>query len=225
MQQTKRSVGNKTRQRSVFHLNTYDMTFIQQAISIFNQAIEDYHKYDDVDHPCDNPYEEHSIEGYLYKKEWIDTVQWHLEDLIRDLDIDPAAALALKRRIDKSNQDRTDLVEMIDEYYWQLFQQVKPQPKATLNTESPAWAIDRLSILQLKIYHMKVEVARANVSETHKAKCQAKLEVLLEQNTDLSTAICQLLEAYQRGEKVMKVYKQMKMYNDPALNPVLYGQK
>lgn len=225
MQQTKRSVGNKTRQRSVFHLNTYDMTFIQQAISIFNQAIEDYHKYDDVDHPCDNPFEEHSIEGYLYKKEWIDTVQWHLEDLIRDPDIDPAAALALKRRIDKSNQDRTDLVEMIDEYYWQLFQQVKPQPKATLNTESPAWAIDRLSILQLKIYHMKVEVARANVSETHKAKCQAKLDVLLVQNTDLSTAISQLLEAYQRGEKVMKVYKQMKMYNDPALNPVLYGQK
>ena len=225
MQQTKRSVGNKTRQRSVFHLNTYDMTFIQQAISIFNQAIEDYHKYDDVDHPCDNPFEEHSIEGYLYKKEWIDTVQWHLEDLIRDPDIDPAAALALKRRIDKSNQDRTDLVEMIDEYYWQLFQQVKPQPKATLNTESPAWAIDRLSILQLKIYHMKVEVARANVSEAHKAKCQAKLDVLLEQNNDLSTAISQLLEAYQRGEKVMKVYKQMKMYNDPALNPVLYGQK
>ena len=225
MQQTKRSVGNKTRQRSVFHLNTYDMTFIQQAISIFNQAIEDYHKYDDVDHPCNNPYEEHTIERYLYKKEWIDTVQWHLEDLIRDTNIDPVEALTLKRRIDKSNQDRTDLVEMIDEYYWQLFQQVKPQPKATLNTESPAWAIDRLSILQLKIYHMKVEVARANVSETHKAKCQAKLDVLLEQNTDLSTAISQLLEAYQRGEKVMKVYKQMKMYNDPALNPVLYGQK
>ena len=225
MQQTKRSVGNKTRQRSVFHLNTYDMTFIQQAISIFNQAIEDYHKYDDVDHPYNNPYEEHTIEGYLYKKEWIDTVQWHLEDLIRDPNIDPAAALALKRRIDKSNQDRTDLVEMIDEYYWQLFHQVEPQPKATLNTESPAWAIDRLSILQLKIYHMKVEVARTNVSETHKAKCQAKLDVLLEQNIDLSTAISQLLEAYERGEKVMKVYKQMKMYNDPALNPVLYGQK
>ena len=225
MQQTKRSVGNKTRQRSVFHLNTYDMTFIQQAISIFNQAIEDYHKYDDVDHPCNNPYEEHTIEGYLYKKEWIDTVQWHLEDLIRDPNIEPTAALALKRRIDKSNQDRTDLVEIIDEYYWQLFHQVKPQPTATLNTESPAWAIDRLSILQLKIYHMKAEVERADVDEAHKAKCQAKLNVLLEQNNDLGTAIAQLLEAYKRGEKVMKVYKQMKMYNDPALNPVLYGQK
>ncbi len=203
------------------------MTIISTApiLPIFNQAIADYHKFDDVDHPCSNPYEEKTIEWYLYKKEWIDTVQWHLEDLIRDPNIDPMDALALKRRIDKSNQDRTDLVEMIDEYYWQIFHQVKPLPGATLNTESPAWAIDRLSILQLKIYHMKVEVGRADVSETHKAKCQAKLDVLFEQNTDLSTAICQLMEAYQRGEKVMKVYKQMKMYNDPALNPVLYGQK
>ena len=194
-------------------------------LPIFNQAIADYHKHDDVDHPCENPYERLTIEWYLYNKAWIDTVQWHLEDLIRDPNIDPVEALALKRRIDKSNQDRTDIVEMIDEYYWQLFHQVEPLPTATLNTESPAWAIDRLSILQLKIYHMKVEAERADVSEAHKAKCQAKLDVLLEQNTDLSTAIGQLMEAYQRGEKVMKVYKQMKMYNDPALNPVLYGQK
>ena len=194
-------------------------------LPIFNQAITDYHKFDDVDHPCENPYDEKTIEWYLYNKAWIDTVQWHLEDLIRDPHIDPVEALALKRRIDKSNQDRTDIVEMIDEYYWQLFHQVEPLPTATLNTESPAWAIDRLSILQLKIYHMKVEAERADVSEAHKAKCQAKLDVLLEQNTDLSTAIGQLMEAYQRGEKVMKVYKQMKMYNDPALNPVLYGQK
>ena len=201
------------------------MTNTLQYLTIFNQAIDDYHKYDDVDHPCNNPYEEPSIEGSLHKKEWIDTVQWHLEDLIRDPNIDPVEARALKRRIDRSNQDRTDLVEMIDEDFWQLFRQVKPLLGATLNTESPAWAIDRLSILQLKIYHMKVEVRRADVSETHRAKCQAKLDVLLEQNTDLSTAISQLMEAYQRGEKVMKVYKQMKMYNDPALNPVLYGQK
>jgi hypothetical protein len=156
---------------------------------------------------------------------WIDTVQWHLEDLIRDPNIDPVEALALKRRIDKSNQDRTDIVEMIDGYFLMLFQRVEPQPNATLNTESPAWAIDRLSILQLKIYHMKAEVERNDVSEEHKAKCQAKLDVLLEQNTDLCTAIDQLMECYKKGEKVMKVYKQMKMYNDPALNPVLYGQK
>ena len=197
----------------------------EPILSIFNQAIADYHKFDDVDHPCENPYEEKSIEGRLYYKEWIDTVQWHLEDLIRDPNIDPMEALALKRRIDKSNQDRTDLVEAIDEYFWTLFHDVTPMATATLNTESPAWAIDRLSILQLKIYHMKAEVERTDVNEEHKAKCQAKLDVLLEQNTDLSTAIAQLMEAYKRGEKVMKVYKQMKMYNDPALNPVLYGQK
>ena len=197
----------------------------EPILPIFNQAIEDYHKLDDVDHPCENPYEKLTIEWYLYNKVWIDTVQWHLEDLIRDPNIDPVEALALKRRIDKSNQDRTDIVEMIDGYYLMLFQRVEPQPNATLNTESPAWAIDRLSILQLKIYHMKAEVERTDVSEEHKAKCQAKLDVLLEQNADLCTAIDQLMECYKKGEKVMKVYKQMKMYNDPALNPVLYGQK
>ena len=201
------------------------MITIEQILNIFNQAIDDYHTFDDVDHPINNPYEEKSIERHLYDKEWIDTVQWHLEDLIRDPNIDPVKALALKRRIDKSNQDRTDLVEAIDEYFWMLFHDVTPMATATLNTESPAWAIDRLSILQLKIYHMKAEVERTDVDETHKAKCEAKLNVLREQNTDLSTAIAQLLEAYKRGEKVMKVYKQMKMYNDPALNPVLYGQK
>ena len=197
----------------------------ESILPIFNQAIVDYHKFDDVDHPCENPYEEKTIEWYFYNKVWIDTVQWHLEDLIRDPNINPLKALALKRRIDKSNQDRTDLVEMIDYYYQLLFQKVDPQPNATLNTESPAWAIDRLSILQLKIYHMKAEVEREDVSEEHKAKCQARLDVLLEQNKDLCTAIDQLMECYKRGEKVMKVYKQMKMYNDPALNPVLYGQK
>ena len=197
----------------------------EPILPIFNQAIEDYHKFDDVNHPCENPYDEKTIEWYLYNKVWIDTVQWHLEDLIRDPNIDPVEALKLKRRIDKSNQDRTDLVEMIDYYYQLLFQRVEPQPDATLNTESPAWAIDRLSILQLKIYHMKAEVAREDVNKEHKTKCQAKLDVLIEQNQDLCTAIDQLMECYKKGEKVMKVYKQMKMYNDPALNPILYGQK
>ena len=201
------------------------MITIEQILNIFNQAIDDYHTFDDIDHPINNPYDEKSIERHLYNKEWIDTVQWHLEDLIRDPNIDPVKALALKRRIDKSNQDRTDLVEAIDEYFWMLFHDVTPMATATLNTESPAWAIDRLSILQLKIYHMEAEVERSDIDETHKAKCEAKLNVLREQNTDLSTAIAQLMEAYKRGEKVMKVYKQMKMYNDPALNPVLYGQK
>lgn len=200
-------------------------TFVELSNKIFNQSVLDYHKSDNVDTPISNPYEPRSIEYYLYLKNWIDTVQWHLEDIIRDPAIDPRAALQLKRRIDKSNQDRTDLVEALDEYFWMLFHEVTPLASATLNTESPAWAIDRLSILQLKIYHMKAEVERTDVGEEHKTKCQAKLNVLLEQNTDLGTAIAQLLEAYKRGEKVMKAYKQMKMYNDPALNPVLYGQK
>jgi len=197
----------------------------EPILPIFKQAIENFHKFDDVDYPCKNPYEEKTIEWYLYNKVWIDTVQWHLEDFIRDPNIDPVEALALKRRIDKSNQDRTDIVEMIDGYFYLLFQYATPKADATLNTESPAWAIDRLSILQLKIYHMNAEVNREDVSEDHKAKCQAKLEVLKEQNGDLCTAIDQLLESYKNGDKVMKVYKQMKMYNDPALNPVLYGQK
>ena len=207
--------------------NTITMIILSTApiLPIFNQAIADYHKHDDVDHPCENPYEKLTIEWYLYNKVWIDTVQWHLEDLIRDPNIDPVEALALKRRIDKSNQDRTDIVEMIDGYYQLLFQKVEPQPNATLNTESPAWAIDRLAILQLKLYHMKIEVERNDISAEQKAKCEEKLRVLQEQNTDLCTAIDQLMECYKTGEKVMKVYKQMKMYNDPNLNPVLYGQK
>ena len=197
----------------------------RQAYLIFNQAIEDYHKFDNVDHPCENPFKEGTLEWLLYEKAWIDTVQWHLEDLIRDPSIDPVEALALKRRIDKSNQDRTDVVELIDGFFYQMFHDVKPLPKASLNTESPAWAIDRFCILQLKIYHMKVETQRADVSEEHRKQCDGKLTVLLFQHKDLWKAIDQLLEDYQSGAKEMKVYKQMKMYNDPNLNPVLYGQR
>ena len=187
-----------------------------------NQAISDYHLTDNVDTPMRNPYERDSIEYSLYMKCWIDTVQWHYEDIIRDPHIDPTEALALKRRIDRSNQDRTDLVEDIDSYFRQQYSEVTPLPDARLNTESPAWAVDRLSILALKIYHMREQVSRADATEEHKARCQAKLDVLLEQQKDLSTAIDQLLDDYQAGRKVMKVYRQMKMYNDPSTNPVLY---
>ena len=192
---------------------------------IFDRAIADYHVVNDVDQPLKNPYEAGQIEAYLYVKNWIDTVQWHLEDIIRDPEIDPAAALQLKRRIDKSNQDRTDLVEMIDSYFLDKYKDVKPLADATINTESPAWAIDRLSILALKIYHMREQVERPDASEEHRAKCQQKLDVLLEQQKDLSSAIDQLLADIEAGRKYMKVYKQMKMYNDPATNPVLYGKK
>ena len=198
------------------------MTFTQLSMPIFEQAINDYHVVDDVDQPLKNPYEVGTIEYYLYVKNWIDTVQWHFEDIIRDPKIDPEAALVLKRRIDKSNQDRTDLVEEIDSYFRQTYSQVKPLPDARLNTESPAWAVDRLSILALKIYHMQEQVDRQDASDEHRARCQAKLSVLLEQQVDLSTAIDQLLDDIEAGRKYMKVYRQMKMYNDPDTNPVLY---
>ena len=201
------------------------MTFTENANKIFNQAIADYHIKDNIDTPINNPFAEGTIENRLYLKCWIDTVQWHFEDIIRDPQIDPAEALVLKRRIDKSNQDRTDLVEQIDSYFREVYKDVKVQDDARINTESPAWAVDRLSILALKIYHMKEQVDRPEASAEHKAKCQAKLNVLLEQQVDLSTAIDQLLEDIETGRKYMKVYRQMKMYNDPSTNPVLYNQK
>lgn len=198
------------------------MSFSEQCNKIFQQAIDDYHVHDDIDTPINNPYEDGTIENRLYLKCWIDTVQWHFEDIIRDPHIDPMEALALKRRIDRSNQDRTDLVEQIDSYFRQKYSEVKVLPDARINTESPAWAIDRLSILALKIYHMREQVERQDASKEHKDTCTAKLNVLLEQQKDLGTAIDQLLEDIQEGRKYMKVYRQMKMYNDPSTNPVLY---
>ena len=198
------------------------MTFTEQANKIFSQAINDYHLTDNVDTPIKNPYNKESIEYALYLKCWIDTVQWHYEDIIRDPHIDPVEALSLKRRIDHSNQDRTDLVEDIDSYFRQQYSEVVPATDARLNTESPAWAVDRLSILALKIYHMKEQVERDDATPEHRQKCQMKLDVLLEQQKDLALAIDQLLEDIAEGRKYMKVYRQMKMYNDPATNPILY---
>lgn len=198
------------------------MAFTEQANKIFLQAIRDYHLKDHVDTEINNPYERNTIEHSLYLKCWIDTVQWHLEDIIRDPHIDPTEALGLKRRIDRSNQDRTDLVEEIDSYFRTTYSEVTPLPDARLNTESPAWAIDRLSILALKIWHMQEQTERKDVDAEHIARCQVKLNVLLEQQKDLSTAIDQLLEDIEAGRKYMKVYRQMKMYNDPSTNPILY---
>ena len=198
------------------------MSFTEHCNEIFNQAIRDYHIKDCVDTPINNPYDRESIENRLYLKCWIDTVQWHFEDIIRDPHIDPIEALNLKRRIDRSNQDRTDLVEQIDTYFRQLYCDVKVLEDATINTESPAWAIDRLSILALKIYHMKEQAERTDASEEHISKCKSKIDILMEQQVDLGTAIDQLLDDIKAGRKYMKVYRQMKMYNDPATNPVLY---
>lgn len=201
------------------------MSFVDNCNKIFDEAIALYHVTDDVDATMHNPYADGTIEHDLFVKNWIDTVQWHLEDLIRDPEIDPVEALALKRRIDKSNQDRTDLVEKIDSYFRTKYADVKPLPDAKINTESPAWAIDRLSILALKIYHMREQVERTDATPQHVATCKAKLDVLLEQRKDLSLSIEQLLDDIAAGRKYMKVYRQMKMYNDPSTNPVFYGKK
>lgn len=201
------------------------MTFTELCNPIFAKVIEDFHLLDDVNQDMLNPYDRGTIEYDLYVKNWIDTVQWHLEDIIRDPQINPVEALALKRRIDKSNQDRTDLVERIDSFFLSKYAEIIVLPNATINTESPAWAVDRLSILALKIYHMREQVMRTDASDEHKNLCQSKLNVLLEQQKDLSSAIDQLIEDIEAGRKYMKVYKQMKMYNDPSTNPVLYRNK
>ncbi len=199
------------------------MKFAEKCFAVFERTTADYHLSDNVDAPEQNPYPADTIEHTLYAKNWIDAVQWHLEDIIRDPAIDPVAALALKRRIDASNQDRTDMVEELDTYFRSKYADVKVLADATINTESPAWALDRLSILALKIYHMRVETERSDAADEHRQKCGAKLAVLLEQQNDLTQAIDALLDDIAAGRKYMKVYRQMKMYNDPATNPVLYA--
>jgi hypothetical protein len=199
--------------------------FSKLAYSVFEESIKDYHQFDNVDQPINNPFPKDKFEHLLYLKNWIDTVQWHFEDIIRDPNIDPVAALTLKRRIDASNQERTDMVEYIDGYFLQKYSSTVVKENAKINSESPAWAFDRLSILALKIYHMNEEATRAEASQDHRDKCQVKLNILLEQRTDLSTAIDDLLTDIENGDKFMKVYKQMKMYNDDELNPILYQAK
>ncbi len=191
---------------------------------LFDQVIADYHRNDHVDQKFVNPLEQGGIDHLLYHKCWIDTVQWHLEDIIRNPFIDPVEALSVKRRIDASNQERTDLVERIDDFFLETFRQVAYQKDAKINTESPAWAIDRLSILALKIYHMEEQARRTDVEEGHLHSVKRKLEVLLTQRKDLTRAVSDLLDDLQAGRRIMKVYRQMKMYNDPSLNPVLYGE-
>ena len=198
------------------------MSFSESAWEIFNQSINDYHLKDDVDTPINNSFEKKTLEWLLYAKNWIDTVQWHLEDIIRDENIEPLEALKIKRRIDSSNQQRTDLVEFIDSWFLQKYENITPEPDAKINSETPAWAVDRLSILALKVYHMSLEANRSSATEEHRFNCTSKLNVLFEQKKDLSEAIDQLLFDIENGKIKMKVYKQMKMYNDENLNPVLY---
>lgn len=200
-------------------------SFSERAWKVFEQSIQDYHINDNVDEIEKNPYEKSSLEQILYSKNWIDTVQWHLEDIIRDENIEPVKALEIKRRIDSSNQKRTDLVEFIDSWFLHQYKNIEPNADARINTETPAWAVDRLSILALKVYHMEIEATRETATAEHQQKCQTKLNVLLEQKRDLSLAIDQLLENIENGSVRIKTYKQMKMYNDEELNPILYQNK
>jgi len=195
-----------------------------QCYEAFNRSIADYHKFDDVDKPVSNPYPQGSFEGLLYGKNWIDTVQWHLEDIVRNPDIDPVEGLKLKRRIDKSNQERTDVVERVDDYFLEQFKDVVPSAGSRINSETPAWLLDRMSILMLKIYHMEEQTRRTDAAADHIARCQSKLALLMEQKDDMRAAFDQLMEDISNGSRRFKVYRQVKMYNDPSLNPVLYKQ-
>ena len=199
------------------------MKISSNLVEIFKESINEYHVKDSVDQTFENRFSKDQVfESMMYKKAWIDTVQWHLEDIIRKPSIDPKEALVIKRRIDKSNQDRTDMVEEIDDYFFQKFKDLVSSNDAILNTETPAWAIDRLSILELKIYHMKIESERDTADESHKLSCLDKLNVLLLQRENLSIAIDQLLTNISEGKVKAVTYKQMKMYNDKKLNPELY---
>jgi hypothetical protein len=201
------------------------MLSAQECYRVFQQSIDDYHKKDHVDTVMVNPHKAGTFEALLYAKNWIDTVQWHLEDIIRLPEINPEEGIKLKRRIDKSNQDRTDLVEKVDDYFLMQFKDVVPNPGARINSETPAWLLDRMSILMLKIFHMKEQTERKDASSEHLTKCRNKLAVLLEQKTDMQLAFDELMEDVSSGARRFKVYRQMKMYNDESLNPVLYGQK
>ena len=198
------------------------MLSAQQCYEVFKRSIDDYHVHDNVDATMRNPFAEGSFESLLYTKNWIDTVQWHLEDIIRNPDIDPTEGLRLKRRIDRSNQERTDTVERIDDAFLAFFRDVKPMASARINSETPAWLLDRMSILMLKIYHMKEQSERRDASDEHIAKCRQKLDVLEEQKHDMAQAYDELLEDIANGTRRFKVYRQMKMYNDATLNPMLY---
>lgn len=196
-----------------------------QCYEAFQRSIDDYHVHDNVDTPVKNPYPEENFEYLLYAKNWIDTVQWHLEDIIRLPEINPIEALQIKRRIDKSNQERTDMVEKLDDYFLEQFKGVSFKASAKINSETPAWLLDRMSILLLKIYHMREQTERKDASAEHIAKCKAKLDILTEQRGDMELAFDQLMQDIKSGDRMMKVYRQMKMYNDASLNPMLYQKK
>lgn len=190
----------------------------EKFTKIFRESIEDWHKNQE----SNNPYIGDSLEFILYNKNQIDTIQWHVEDEIRRIDILDKEIASLKRKIDSLNQQRTDLVEKLDDIFLNQFQLVVQTKDSRMNSETPAWLVDRMSILELKIYHMEEQTQRTDVSEEHRNTCANKLKVLLEQRADMILCMNQLIEDLTLGKKYMKVYRQMKMYNDKSLNPSLY---
>lgn len=192
---------------------------------IFKLAITDYHLTDNVDAIMPQRFENEKFSSLLYLKNWIDTVQWHLEDIIRDPENDPKYLVEIKRRIDASNQHRTDTVEQIDEYLFEQLKGTKTDSTAKMNSETPAWLLDRMSILQLKIYHFEDQLKRNDLDDELRKSVSHKLAVLKIQEDDLETCFDELMEDLKSGKKYMKLYKQMKMYNDPNLNPVFYNKK
>ncbi|PJZ69446.1 hypothetical protein CH373_15210 [Leptospira perolatii] len=192
------------------------------VVSVFQKSVQDWHRKEAL---SENPFSKSSLEGLFYQKNQIDTIQWHVEDEIRRPDLPDSELVKLKRKIDSLNQERTDLVEQIDDMISSKYKDVPKKNSARMNSETPAWLIDRMSILELKIYHMEEQTHRKDVSETHLKNCKAKLEILLEQRKDLSVCLDELLDDLSKGDKFYKVYRQMKMYNDKNLNPSLYTKK
>lgn len=199
------------------------MLSADECYSVFQKSIDNYHLTDDVDVKIKNPFRPESFESLLYLKNWIDTVQWHLEDIVRKPDIEPVEGISIKRRIDKSNQYRTDTVEKIDDFFLESFKQIQYKTGAKINSETPAWLLDRMSILMLKIYHMQEQTLRKDVAAEHIGKCRDRLSILLEQKTDMQVAFDELIQDIGNGLRKFKVYRQMKMYNDETLNPMLYN--
>ncbi len=171
--------------------------------------------------PIDNPYR--GFLNLVCEQHQRNFLLWHEEDKARDPTASDHEIAAVKRRIDRLNQERNDWIERLDEYILNNLAAwgVRPLPRAKLNTETPGAAIDRLSILALRIYHMEEQTQRTDVDEEHRERARAKLSILHQQHEDLSTALADLLADLFSGKRVMKIYRQFKMYNDPAYNPYL----
>ena len=196
---------------------TAEMIRVAAIVELQRTTVELWHQM-----PFENPYR--GFLALVCEQHRRNFELWHEEDKARDPSADDAQIAAVKRRIDRLNQERNDWIERLDAALLQIMDGwgVRPRPKAPLNTETPGSVIDRLSILALRIYHMEEQAARADAGEEHRAGARAKLAVLLRQHADLCEAFEQLLSDLFAGRRRTQVYRQFKMYNDPNLNPYLY---